>query len=375
MEAAREAVQHRGLEPVLRALNLCRATFYRHKGAEERPPENAGAAVSAPARRPSPRRLSETEREGVLGALYSERFVDATPTQVYATLLDEGTYLASVRTMYRLLKGDGADAPRTRQRRHGHYAAPELLATRPNQLWSWDITRLKGPRPWTYFYLYVILDVFSRYVVGFMVACQENQALAGELIEQTIEKQGIEPGQLTIHADRGSPMRSKSVALLLSDMGVEKTHSRPHVSNDNPYSEAQFKTLKYRPDFPDRFGSVEQAREVCGRLIDWYNNEHRHGGIALCTPADLHYGRADETIRRRQACLDAAFAAHPERFFNRAPRHPSLPEAAWINPPARLASPLQPTRDQKEECAHRKEETGPLASSRGRPHALALAER
>jgi putative transposase len=382
MNAAKDAVERRGFQPVLKALALCRATFYRQQANSDRVQQSAGGASAG---RPSSRALSDDERGAVLGVLYSERFMDTTPTEVYATLLDEGTYVASVRTMYRLLKADGADTPRTRQKRHGHYQKPELLATRPNQLWSWDITRLKGPRPWTYFYLYVILDVFSRYVVGFMVACQENQGLAKELIEQTILKQDIEPGQLTIHADRGSPMKSKSVALLLSDLGVLKTHSRPHVSNDNPYSEAQFKTLKYRPDFPDRFASIEEARQTCGQLIDWYNNEHRHAGIALCTPADLHYGRAEQIIQRRQGCLDAAYQAHPERFVNRPPRHPGLPEAAWINAPCQngsLESPALPgypragdlsSRTQaattrahthQEDCAQRKTLAAPLNSGR-----------
>jgi putative transposase len=363
MSAAKDAVQRRGLTPILKALALCRATFYRRKAGSDAALEPAGGSEAATrgACRVSGRGLSDGERQGVLQALYSERFMDATPTEVYATLLDEGTYLASVRTMYRLLKADGADTPRTRHKRHGRYQKPELLATHPNQLWSWDITRLKGPRPWTYFYLYVILDVFSRYVVGFMIAYQENQALAKELIEQTVLKQGIEPGQLTIHADRGSPMRSKSVALLLSDLGVLKTHSRPHVSNDNPYSEAQFKTLKYRPDFPDRFGSIEEARDTCGRLIDWYNNEHRHGGIALCTPADLHYGRAERVIHQRQGCLDAAYAAHPERFVNRPPRHPSLPDAAWINAPCQPQAASAQIHT-NEDCAHRNSTAAILSS-------------
>jgi putative transposase len=225
------------------------------------------------------RRLGESERQTVRDLLYSTRFIDDTPTEIYATLLDEKIYHCSVRTIYRLLKEDGANQPRGRAKRHTAYTKPELLATRPNQLWSWDITRLKGPRPWTYFYLYVIMDVFSRYVVGFMVAYQESQALARELIDHTLVKHAIMPGQLTLHADRGSAMTSKSVALLLSDLGVAKTHSRPHVSNDNPYSEAQFKTLKYRPEFPDRFGTVCGARAVCAHLFAWYNGEHHHGAL------------------------------------------------------------------------------------------------
>jgi putative transposase len=285
------------------------------------------------------RRLGESERQTVRDLLYSTRFIDDTPTEIYATLLDEKIYHCSVRTIYRLLKEDGANQPRGRAKRHTAYTKPELLATRPNQLWSWDITRLKGPRPWTYFYLYVIMDVFSRYVVGFMVAYQESQALARELIDHTLVKHAIMPGQLTLHADRGSAMTSKSVALLLSDLGVAKTHSRPHVSNDNPYSEAQFKTLKYRPEFPDRFGTVCGARAVCAHLFAWYNGEHHHGGIALLTPAMVHYGRAVEVIEARQSRLDAAYKAHPQRFVNHPPQHPELPPAVWINPPVTDAVP------------------------------------
>lgn len=320
-----------GIRPALRALGLSRASFYRACRSDVPAVTEPAGVRACPV---AGRRLSDEEREAVRQLLYSERFVDRTPPEVFATLLDEGVYHCSMRTMYRLLQEQGATTPRTRARAHTAYQRPELLAVRPNQLWSWDITRLKGPRPWTYFYLYVIMDVFSRYVVGFMVAYQENQTLAQEFIEQTLRKQGIEPDQLTLHADRGAAMTSKGVALLLSDLGVVKTHSRPHVSNDNPYSEAQFKTLKYRPEFPERFGAIEGAREVCARLFEWYNGEHHHGGIALLTPAVVHHGQAREVIDQRQRQLDAAYKAHPERFVNRAPRHPALPETVWINPPA-----------------------------------------
>jgi putative transposase len=331
------------VRPILSALRLSRASFYRASRPNISTISTAAPSSPAPARVcPVPgRRLSEEERETVRQLLYSGRFVDRTPTEVFPALLDEGVYHCSIRTMYRLLKEEGATTPRTRARQHTAYEKPELLATRPNQLWSWDITRLKGPRPWTYFYLYVIIDVFSRCVVGFMAAYRESQELAKEFIEQTIRKQGIEPGQLSIHADRGSAMTSKSVALLLSDLGVVKTHSRPYVSNDNPYSEAQFKTLKYRPEFPNRFGSIEDARAICARLFDWYNAEHHHGGIALLTPAMVHHGRASEVIALRQRQLDAAYQAHPERFVNRPPRHPDLPEAVWINPPLATVSAIE----------------------------------
>jgi len=259
--------------------------------------------------------------------------MDRTPTEVYAALLDEGVYHCSIRTMYRILAEEGASQRRTRERKHGQYQKPELLAERPNQLWSWDITRLKGPRPWTWFYLYVIMDVYSRYVVGYTIAYQENHSLAREFITETIQKQNIARDQLTLHADRGSSMTSRGVALLLSDLGVVKTHSRPHVSNDNPYSESQFKTLKYRPEFPERFGSIEDARSLCGKLLDWYNGEHHHGGLALLTPAMVHHGRAEEVILQRQSRLDAAYQANPARFVNRPPAHPELPAAVWRNPP------------------------------------------
>jgi putative transposase len=331
--AIAEIAGQRCAAPVLRALGVSSARFYRFKAAARTSPLPEITVRVARVCSVSGRRLGDVERQTVRDLLYGERFIDRTPTEIYACLLDEGMYHCSVRTMYRLLKEDVVNKSRIRVTRHAVYSRPELLATRPNELWSWDITRLKGPRAWTYFYLYVILDVFSRYVVGFMVAHHESMALAKELIDQTLLKQCIVPGQLTLHADRGAAMTSKPVALLLSDLGVAKTHSRPNVSNDNPYSEAQFKTLKYRPEFPERFSTIEQAREVCAALIAWYNGEHYHGGIALLTPEMVHSGRASEVIRVRQSRLDAAFAMHPQRFVNHAPVHPALPTAVWINPP------------------------------------------
>lgn len=271
--------------------------------------------------------------------LNSEIFQDKAPREVYATLLDEGRYLCYWRTMYRILAEHDEIRERRNQLRHPTYTKPELLATGPNQLWSWDITKLHGPGKWTYYYLYVILDVYSRYVVGWMVAERESAELAEQLIAETCAKQGIKPDQLTIHADRGSSMTSKPVALLLSDLGVTKTHSRPHVSNDNPYSEAQFKTLKYRPNYPERFGSIIDARSWGRAFFDWYNNQHHHTGIALLTPADVHGGRAEERLQQRQAILQQAYAAHPERFVRGAPVVPQLPDAAWINPPQGDAKP------------------------------------
>jgi putative transposase len=314
-----------GTRPACRALGASRATIYRRR----RPPEPRPRRL-----RPVPARaLSVAEREAVLELLHCERFVDASPAQVWATLLDEGRYLASQRTMYRLLAANEETGERRNQLSHPPYARPELLACRPNEVWSWDISKLKGPAKWTYYYLYVILDVFSRYVVGWTVAPRESAALAEALIAQAAEQQSIARGQLTVHADRGSSMRSKPVAMLLSYLGVTKTHSRPYTSTDNPYSEAQFKTLKYRPGFPARFDSIEQARAFCREFFHWYNHRHRHSGIGLMAPATVHHGQAEEAHSARQLVLDAAYAAAPERFVRGAPKPPTLPTAAWINKP------------------------------------------
>jgi len=270
----------------------------------------------------------------VLGELNSERFVDCSPAQVWATLLDEGTYLASERTMYRLLAADGPVRDRRDQLAHPAHARPELLAKEPNEVWTWDITKLKGPAKWTYFYLYVILDVYSRYVVGWTVQRRETGPLAEQLITDTLTKQQIPRDQLTIHADRGSSMTSKPVAFLLADLGVTKSHSRPYTSTDNPYSEAHFKTLKYRPGFPDRFDTLEQARALCRQFFGYYNDVHCHSGIGLMTPTTVHHGHADAVHAARSTVLGAAYAATPDRFVNQPPRPPALPVAAWINKPA-----------------------------------------
>jgi len=288
MEAVEVLTPEVGLQPACEAMGIPRSTVYRHrkKGKEPQP---------EPSPRPSPpRALSLEERQGVLDELHSERFVDQAPREVYAALLDEGQYLCSIRTMYRLLQANQEVRERRNQLRHPSYSKPELLATAPNRVWSWDIPKLLGPVKWTYFYLYVILDIFSRYVVGWMVASRESALLAEKLIQETCLKQGIQPGQLLIHADRGSSMKSKPVALLLADLGVTKTHSRPHTCDDNPYSEAQFKTLKYRPDFPERFGSPEDARGFCQDFFRWYNTEPHHSGIGLMTPEVVHYGAAQK---------------------------------------------------------------------------------
>ena len=278
----------------------------------------------------------------MLETLLSERFVDRAPRQIVATLLDENIYLCSASTMYRLLRSEQMLKERRALARHPQYKKPELLATGPNQIWSWDITKLKGPVKYSYYCLYVIIDIFSRFVVGWMVAERECAQLAKELILEATVQQGIPPDQLTVHADRGSAMKSKSVAQLLVDLGVDKTHSRPHVCNDNPFSESQFKTLKYCPDFPERFGSVEDARQIGEELFCWYNDEHRHSGIAMLTPAMVHKGEGAARLCARQAILSAAYEAHPERFVSGVAQVGALPEAVWINPPL---NPCEPSRD------------------------------
>jgi putative transposase len=326
MPAVSELAGAVGARPACAALSVPRASYYRWR---QRP-----AAVAQPTPRPRPvRALCSAEQETVLACLHEERFQDRSPAAVYATLLDERQYHCSIRTMYRLLQQRGASRERRDQLTHPPYQKPELLATAPNQLWSWDITKLLGPAKWTYFYLYVILDVFSRYVTGWMVAPRESAELAKRLIEDSCVKQNIQPGQLTVHADRGSAMTSKPVAFLMADLGVTKTHSRPYVSDDNPYSESQFRTLKYRPDFPDRFGSIQDARAFCLRFFPWYNDEHRHSALGLMTPAMVHYDQAPLIRRQRQLVLDAAYQTHPERFVRRPPRAPVLQQEVWINKP------------------------------------------
>ena len=294
---------------------------------------------SPPPRRPErvpavqPRALSEVERKELRRVLNSPEHVDEAPATVYAKLLDQGVYLASVPTMYRVLRQHDEVHERRRQATHPAAKKPELLATKPNQVYSWDITKLLGPAKWTWFYLSVILDIYSRYVPGWLLAHAENAHLAEVLLADTTTKQHITSGQLTIHADRGSPMTAKPVAFLLAELGVTKSHSRPHVSNDNPYSESQFRTMKYRPTFPDRFGSFQDAHAFCGRFFRWYNDEHRHSGIGFHTPADVHHGRAELLRAQRADVLSAAYAAHPERFVGKPPEPPSLPTAVWINEP------------------------------------------
>jgi len=260
-------------------------------------------------------------------------FVDLAPAEIYATLLDQGVYHCSIRTMYRILDEHDEVRERRQQLRHPVYQKPELLAEGPNQVWSWDITKLMGPAKWTYFYLYVVIDIFSRRVVGWCVADAETASLFKPLFEETLAKHLVLPGQLTLHADRGAAMKAKATALMLADLGVTKSHSRPYTSNDNPFSESHFKTLKYQPEFPKRFGCIEDAKVFCRRFFDWYNQDHHHAGLGLMTPDQVHYGQADAIYAARQQTLDQAFSTNPERFVRKAPQPPAKPTAAWINPP------------------------------------------
>jgi len=323
MATAQEISPTIGVEAACASLGIARASLYRHQ------------KPSSPRRpRPTPARsLSVEERADVLYTLNAEPFIDDAPAQVHASLLDAGVYLCSARTMYRILAANRQVRERRDVRRHPSYQKPELMATAPNQVWSWDITKLKGPAKGTYFHLYVILDIFSRYAVGWMVAANENARLAQRLIDETCAKQNIVSGQLTIHSDRGAPMTAKSTAQLFADLVITGSYSRPRVSNDNPFSESQFRTLKYRPAFPRRFGSLHHAVAVSQELFAWYNNQHHHSALGFLTPEDVHYGRARDLLAQRQRVLDAAYAAHPDRFVRSAPRPRPVPDAVWINPP------------------------------------------
>jgi putative transposase len=325
MTACNELAPEVSIKAACKAMGVSRATYYRYKAPKPELPKKP--------KRPHRRALSPAERQAVLDMLHSARFIDKSPAEAYATLLDEGKYMCSIRTIYRILAKAGEVRERRRQAKHPEYKAPELLATAPNQVWSWDITKLKGPSKWQYYTLYVIMDIYSRYIVGWMIADRESASLASRLIYETCRKQGIQENQLTIHADRGSSMKSKPVALLMANLGITKSHSRPHVSDDNPYSESQFKTLKYCPTFPERFGSIEDARTFCLGFFDWYNNEHRHWGIGLMAPEIVHHGKAAQITALRQTVLSKAFSLHPERFVKGMPCPPVLPAAAWINKP------------------------------------------
>ena len=317
-----------GVSEACRSLGVPRSSLYR-----ARKPQAASSPRPAP-----PRALDAAEKVGVRAVLNSERFCDWPPREVYATLLDEGDYLCHWRTMYRILEEYDEVLERRNQRRHPVSAKPELRATGPNQLWSWDITQLRGPRR-VHYHLYVILDVYSRFVPGWMIAERELAGLAEQLIAETCAKQGILRDHLVLHSDRGSAMRSRTVAQLLLDLGVAKSHSRPYTPTDNPFSESQFKTMKYCPRFPERFGCIQDTRGFCGGFFGYYNNEHRHSGIGLMTPAMVHYGQAEHVLAARQETLLAAFRAHPERFVRRPPQPPTLPRQAWINPPVEKSTP------------------------------------
>lgn len=311
------------------ALRLSRATYYRSRRAPR-------AASPRPA---PPRALPPAVRQEVRDLLVSERFVDYAPREVHAHLLDEGRLLCSVRSMHRILAADGAARERRDQLIRPVYAKPELMATAPNRVWTWDITKLRGPVKWSYFYLYVVLDLFSRYVVAWLLADRECAAFAVRLIEEAVRREGVAAGDLIVHADRGAAMRSKSLAQLCADLDVRRSFSRPHTSDDNPFVEASFKTMKYQPEFPDRFGSLFEARAFCTPYFDWYNREHRHSGIAYLAPEVVHRGRAAGVLAARQAVLDRAFAENPRRFAYRRPVVAALPEAVYINPPKPAAEP------------------------------------
>ena len=318
---AQELSQTVGVTRACQALEIPRSRLYPRRS-------------PSPAPRPTPRQaLSADERAKVRSTLNSEQFMDCAPRQVYASLLDEGTYLCHWRTMYRILAAHAEVRERRKQRRHPVYQKPELLAEQPNQVWSWDITKLRGPAKWTHFALYTVIDIFSRYVVGWMIAERESAKLAKQLIATAAANQQIQPDQLTLHADNGKPMKAKTLALLLSDLGVNKSHSRPYVSDDNPFSEAQFKTLKYHPDYPDRFGCIQDARVWARPFFQWYNHQHYHTGLNLLTPATVHYGQADDIRLQRQAVLTAAYIQHPQRFMRGEPIVKGVPGAVWINPP------------------------------------------
>ena len=332
MDAVHELSPVLGAGAACRVLGLPRGASARHKAQMQR--RAMVGPMPAPKARPRPPlALSDRENIALLATLNSERFADTAPAAVHAKLLDEGRYLGSVRTMYRLLAANGGCRERRDQLVHPAYTKPELLAVAPNQVWSWDITKLKAEAKWTCFHLYVILDIFSRLVVGWLLADRECANLAEQLIADSVARHNVKRGTLTVHADRGAAMRSKPVAALLVDLDISKSHSRPYVSDDNPYSESQFKTMKYRPDFPARFGCIEDARAHCRTFFAWYNTQHMHSGIGYMTPTSVHYGHAQALRDARQTTLDGAFQAFPKRFKGRRPQPHALPTAVWINPP------------------------------------------
>ena len=326
MQQVEQLKQQLGVVAACEAMGVSRSNFYRHERPSARP-------VTKTLRTRHPRALNPVERAEVITTLSSERFVDCAPAAVHAVLLDEEKYLCSVRTMYRILHENSAVRERRAQRRHPTYEAPQLLATCPNQVWSWDITKLPGTAKFENYHLYVMMDIFSRYIVGYLVAERESGELAKEFIATCCKRQGINSKQLTIHSDRGAAMMSRPVVGLLNTLDVHKTVSRPHVSNDNPFIESHFKTLKYRPCFPRRFGSIQDARATLRPFFDWYNSSHRHSGIGYLTPDALHHGRGPVVLERRAKVLEAAYSRNRERFVRGQPMPASMPEAVWINPP------------------------------------------
>ncbi len=324
MQSAKTLAEDIGIAKTCSLLGISRMTEYRTR---RRSPSGAKKSVH-------PRALTAVEEAAVLDALSSEDFVDCAPASVYATLLENGRYLCSTSTMYRLLRKNNAVHERRQTRRHPTYEAPQLLAQKPNEVWSWDITKLPGLRKFEYYHLYVMLDIYSRRVIGWMVAERESGTLAGEFIRDCCAREGIPRGSLTIHSDRGTAMMSRPVVNLLSSLDVQKTVSRPQVSNDNPYSESHFKTMKYRPCFPKKFGSIQDVRAALEPFFLWYNSKHRHSGIAYLTPDAVHLGHAEKIQEQRKLVLAAAYAAAPHRFVRGAAKPPVLPSAAWINPPA-----------------------------------------
>lgn len=374
MASARELAPSIGVAAACAALGVPRSSFYHAQQ-----PARPKAAPRTPAR--SHRALSADEQQTIRELLNSERFVDQAPRTMYATLLDEGVHHCSWRTMYRLLEQDQATRERRAQRRRPAYAAPELLATSPRQVWSWDITKLRGPSAGIWYSLYVVLDIFSRKIVGWLIDAREDATLAEALIAESYHREGVQPQQLTLHADRGAPMTSKTVAELLIDLGVAQSHSRPTISDDNPYSESQFKTMKYGPSYPERFASIEAARVWMRRFAEWYNHEHKHSGIALLPPEVVHSGRANEVLTKRQEALDTAYAAHPERFPRGRPFVGQLPKQVGINlphPSSGEATPATPevqpaaTPASRVSAAQRPLDAGG-AVGQAAPDALALA--
>ena len=334
-----------GASSACRVLGVAHTTYYRHKR-----PLRVGKITSPQPCRVPGRGLTQDEQQKVISDLNSDRFKDMAPPQVYSILLDEGVFHCSISTMYRLLRKRGEINERRKQRSHVPAQRPELLATGPNQVWSWDITKLKGPKKWSYFHLYVIIDIFSRFVVGWCISEKSNALIAEALITDAISRENVKSGELTIHADNGGEMTSITVAELLTDLGVVKSHSRPHTSNDNPFSESHFKTMKYRPEIPARFESVEQARFIFRKLFHWYNQVHRHSSLALLTPATVHMGKAHEVTRARAGVLSAAYSAHPERFVNKPPVPAAPPTEVWINPPSTSSEASRDASEQAETC-------------------------